>query len=294
MNVEVQEIPSLMRDSLSALINPGGATQHEHNIADRKLEQYENALSITASESAIYQQRVDAVVQAAEQQVSLALPKQLSPEARASLSIDELKQYNNDLSNALELITKLSSIINGQSIAEPVSRATAEGVFVEYKDRRPGVDPHKAYAFRVEPSKGTVMEELRQLLGEDEARQLAKDWGNRCSLNQKLEVAMDVAIFLDSNNKSREVQGEDFNATGTNFSDDLALTLLSARVLRKERDNQDLSEAEKDLLNKLKVGVIRSCSGALDIGGRGRLRAGSFDGDSRPDYWASCSSPSRN
>jgi hypothetical protein len=105
---------------------------------------------------------------------------------------------------------------------------------------------------------------------------------------------MDVAIFLDSNNKSREVQGEDFNATGTNFSDDLALTLLSARVLRKERDNQDLSEAEKDLLNKLKVGVIRSCSGALDLDADGRLRAYHFSVNSYPDIWASCSSPSRN
>jgi hypothetical protein len=102
---------------------------------------------------------------------------------------------------------------------------------------------------------------------------------------------MDVAIFLDSNNKTRDTQGEDLTNTGTSFSDDLALTLLSARKLRKAREGGQLSEAEKDLKQKLNDGVIRSCSGALAVDVYGRLRADFFYDDSRPNKWASCSAP---
>jgi hypothetical protein len=237
---------------------------------------------------------MDDVAVAAAAAVTRALPEQLSSEGRANLSIEQLEQYNKDLTNALGLLVKLSSIINDQPIADPVSPAIVEGVLVEYKDSRPGVIPHRAYVFRVEPSKGTVYEEIKELLGQKEADQLVKDWGDRRNLHQKLEVAMDVAIFLDSNNKTRGTQGKDFTNTGTSFSDDLAQTLLSARKLRKARDGEQLSEAEKDLKQKLKNGFIRSCSGALGIDDLGRLRASYFFGRSDPRGWASCSSPSRN
>jgi len=294
MTVSVQAIPASISESLSSLRNPLGATRVDLDIADKKLGEYENALGITASETATYGQRMDDVAVAAAAAVTRALPEQLSSEGRANLSIEQLEQYNKDLTNALGLLVKLSSIINDQPIADPVSPAIVEGVLVEYKDSRPGVIPHRAYVFRVEPSKGTVYEEIKELLGQKEADQLVKDWGDRRNLHQKLEVAMDVAIFLDSNNKTRGTQGKDFTNTGTSFSDDLAQTLLSARKLRKARDGEQLSEAEKDLKQKLKNGFIRSCSGALGIDDLGRLRASYFFGRSDPRGWASCSSPSRN
>jgi hypothetical protein len=160
MTVSVQAIPASISQSLSALRNPLGATRVDFDIADKKLGKYENALGITASETATYGQRIEAVAVAAAAAVTHALPEQLSSEDRTNLSLDQLKQYNKDLENALVLLTKLSSIINDQPIADPVSPATVEGVPVEYKDSRPGVSPHRAYVFRVEPSKGTVYEEI--------------------------------------------------------------------------------------------------------------------------------------
>jgi hypothetical protein len=185
---------------------------------------------------------------------------------------------------------------HGFKITDPLSHATVEGVLVEYKDSRPGVTPHRAYVFRVEPSKGTVYDEIKELLGQEKADQLVKDWGDKCNLRQKLQVAMDVAIFLDSNDKDRDTQGEDFANAGTSFSNDLALTLLCARKLRKARAGNTLSAEEMDLKKKQEVGFIRSCSGALGIDVCGHLRVLSFFGDGHGHQceWASCSSPSRN
>jgi|GEM_PF-2652294 len=291
MNFLVQAIPGLMQESLSALSNSSKATKANVESTDQKLGQYEKALGITVVESATYGERIAAVAVIAAAAVTRALPAQFSHEYRATLSIEQLGQYSKDLTNALQLLTQLSSIIKDQQMAEPLSRATPEGVLVQYEDSRPGVAPHRAYVFRVEPSKGTVYEEIKELLGKEEADQLVQDWYGRCDLNQKLEVAIDVAIFLDSNNKHRKTQEDDFKAAGTSFSDDLALTLLSARKLRKARDGEQLSEAEKDLKQK-QEGVIRSCSGALGIDAYGRLRAYIFFfGLSLPAGWASCSAP---
>jgi hypothetical protein len=185
-----------------------------------------------------------------------------------------------------------------------IAEHTPTGSYAELPDNRTGFKPHRAYLFLVVPSKGTVLEELKNLLGEEAANQLVKDWGSRCDLNQKLEVSK-VALFLDSNNKARNrkyaalgdvtTQEEDFAATGNEFASDLAVTLLCARIYRKMKDNVALSEGEQDLYQKLKDGVIRSCSGALALDDIGRLRALNFFlVVSGSNMWASCSSPSRN
>jgi hypothetical protein len=147
----------------------------------------------------------------------------------------------------------------------------------------------------VEPSKGTVLEELTTLLGQKAAKQLAADWGNRCDLNQKLE-ATEVALFPDSNNKARNrdyadrgdktTQEEDFQATVHQFAADLAATLLCARIFKKAQDSEPLSEGEQDLYQKLKDGVLRSCSGALVMYGVGSLRANLFFDNRHSRSWA--------
>jgi hypothetical protein len=169
------------------------------------------------------------------------------------------------------------------------------GAYVELPDDRTGFGPHRAFVFSVEPSKGTVLEELTTLLGQKAAKQLAADWGNRCYLNQKLE-ATEVALFLDSNNKARNrdyadrgdktTQEEDFQATLHQFAADLAATLLCARIFKKAQGSEPLSEGEQDLYQKLKDGWLRSCSGALVIDDDGRLRASFFDERRYSDYWA--------
>ena len=166
---------------------------------------------------------------------------------------------------------------------EALPQGVAEQVITaELPDDRAGFAPHRAYLFSVAASEGTVLDELKTLLGKAAANQLAKDWAGSCNLDQKLE-ATDVALFLDSNNKARNrkyadrgdrtTQEEDFKATGHQFAGDLAATLLCARIFRKVQDKVLLSEGEQDLYQKLKDGFLRSCSGALAIHDDGRLRA---------------------
>lgn len=182
------------------------------------------------------------------------------------------------------------------ALPAPKITATATGARADLPDSREGFAPHGAYLFSVASSKGTVLAELKTLLGEEAANRLAMDWDGRCDLNQKLP-ATQVALFLDSNNKARNrdyadrgdktTQGEDFEATGHQFAGDLAATLLCARIFKKAQGGEPLSEGEQDLYQKLMDGVLRSCSGALDvIDDGGRLRARGFSGSRVSFFWA--------
>lgn len=181
------------------------------------------------------------------------------------------------------------------ALPAPKITATATGARADLPDSREGFAPHRAYLFSVASSKGTVLDELETLPGEEAANRLAKDWGGRCDLNQKLPETQ-VALFLDSNNKARNrdyadrgdktTQGEDFEATGHQFAGDLAATLLCARIFKKAQGSEPLSEGEQNLYQKLMEGVLRSCSGALVFDNDGRLRADSFDGARYSRDWA--------
>jgi hypothetical protein len=108
--------------------------------------------------------------------------------------------------------------------------------------------------------------------------------------------ALQVSLFLDSNNKARNrenaktdaktTQEEDFQATQHGFADDLAATLLCARIYKKVMSQIQLSGGERELYEKLKAGVLRSCSGALGIDAIGRLRAVGFGGYRCSADWA--------
>ncbi len=140
-------------------------------------------------------------------------------------------------------------------------KATPEGSYVELTDPRKGLRFHQAYLFSVAHSEGTVRQELKQLLGQEPADRLAKDWGERCNLDLPLKETQ-VALFLNSNYKARDpqyadrgdttTQEEDFNFTGYDFASDVAATLLCARVYTKGTNGIQLSKAEEDLHQKLK------------------------------------------
>jgi hypothetical protein len=177
--------------------------------------------------------------------------------------------------------------LSALSPATTTPTATPTGARVDLPDTREGFAPHPAYLFLVAPSNGTVLEELKALLGEEAATQLVADWDGDCNLDQKLE-ADQVALFLDSNNKLRNreywhtddktTQEEDFTATGYQFASDLAATLLCARIFRKRFDRVSLSEGEQELYQMLEDGVLRSCSGVQGCPYYGCLRAGGFSG----------------
>ncbi len=139
---------------------------------------------------------------------------------------------------------------------------TAEGSLVKYPNGR------SAYVFRVEPSVGTVYEEIVGLLGQDTADRLVKKWGETCNLKQKLEVAVDVAIFTELTTPatvmSRPGLDELRRLAGPNCFDDLAMTLLSARQARKAQGDQGTrSNAEAYFYKRLVNNFIRSYSSIL-------------------------------
>lgn len=292
----VTSIPRKIEESLSAIRNPAEATAATLHAALIKLNDYEVVLGMRATSSRTsFAARLEAVKQAAEKEVTAALPKPLSEVETAALSLEAIRQGQKDAHKALEKLTQLSAIANDEALSTlPVTTpatpaATPAGTYVELPDNREGFAPQRAYLFSVEPSNGTVLEELTALLGKQAAKQLAADWGDRCNLDQKLE-ATQVALFLDSNNKAQNrdhadegdktTQEEDFTATKYQFAGDLAATLLCARIFKKAQDGGPLSDGEQDLCQKLKEGYLRSCSGALVINDLGHLRANSF-------FWAS-------
>ncbi len=182
-----------------------------------------------------------------------------------------------------------------EALTEPKITATPTGARADLSDSREDFAPHRAYLFSVASSKGTVLDELKTLLGEHAANRLAKDWGGRCDLNQKLPETQ-VALFLDSNNKARNrsyadsgdktTQEEDFQATEHQFADGLAATLLCARIFKKAQGREPLSEGEEDLYQKLKCGSLNSLLGALSIDADGCLRADRYYAFGRQSCWA--------
>jgi hypothetical protein len=176
--------------------------------------------------------------------------------------------------------------------------------------------PHKVYRFFVPAGNGTVDSQVRDLLNADEVSSLT----GRFDLNSRLKGASELVNFRDSNNKARNrvyavagaktTQEEDFQATGYTYADERVAVLFCARLVKKARGlcldlakgpdhwessqanifNQ-LSEGEREILKQLRVGLIRTCSGALGIAVDGRLRAGRFNGGSDPYVWAFGSAP---
>jgi hypothetical protein len=73
-----------------------------------------------------------------------------------------------------------------EALPAPKTPATPTGARADLPDSRQGFEPHPAYLFSVGPSKGTVLAELKTLLGEQAVKRLATDWGDRCDLNQNL------------------------------------------------------------------------------------------------------------
>lgn len=299
MNVAGQQIPVKIYESLSALTNSSEATQEAHSAALKKLGAYEQALGIAPKTSDTIGARLSAVQVAAEQVVTQVLPAPLSEEQRSSLSVQDLLQQATNLTTAIQKATQLQAIINEDHLANFKSDLAAPpptGTSAELPDSRKDFGPHKAYLFSVAPSKGPVMDELKELLGEKAAKLLAQDWGDRCDLNECFKGGQ-VALFLDSNNKARSrqyaesgdktTQADDFQATRHECAGDLATTLLCARICKKVRDKAPLSDGEQQLYQKLKDGVLRSFSGALGIIVSGRLRASVLFYDSRDSSgWA--------
>ena len=155
------------------------------------------------------------------------------------------------------------------------------------------------------------------MLNEDEVSSLT----SKFKLNSRLKGGSELVHFKDSNNKARNrdyavpgaktTQEEDFQATGNTFADDRVAVLFCARLVNKAwglgldlaegpghwESSQanifnQLSEGEREILKQLRVGLIRTCSGALVIDAFGRLRADPFSGGhSVPAGWAFGSAP---
>lgn len=226
---------------------------------------------------------------------------------RADVALDALKEEDlspKQISALLKLARKYEGI--STSIASPL-----ESERQNYGDTRSGVAPHPAINFSVAVNSDVVAAaHLRELLGED-ATVLMSDWEDQIDFTTNAPESNKATLLIDSNNKNRQTQGEDFKASGLEFADDLQATIVCATLVKKAKDagldlskgasswkeNQSeaisqLNEAELDLLTKLRNGVVRSRSGALGVYDDGRLRVNRYLGGSYPYRWAFGASPS--
>ena len=195
---------------------------------------------------------------------------------------------------------------------------TLESVSNSYKDDRQGFKPHQGIDFTASLKLPCGARDLLVAhLGKAGADLLISDWSGRVSFDNTVMVPKtnQAVLFVDSNNKARNrkyaesgaktTQEEDFRAAGLEFADDLQATIICATLVGKAKHigldiskeasswkekqaaavNQ-LSEAEFELLSKLRDGEVRSRSGALRVDVTGRLRASGFDGYSFSFCWA--------
>ena len=231
--------------------------------------------------------------------VSGDISKLAAGKDRADVALNALKEEN--LSpKQIEALKKLASKYGmaAVSVSSPL-----ESERQNYDDSRSRLDVHPAIDFSVTlDPKIVAADHLRELLGEEDAKVVMSDWGNRIDFTKNVSGSNKAALFIDSNNKARNrdfaakgastTQEEDFKASGLEFADDLQATIICATLVKKAKDagldlSEDasswkndqpealsqLNEAELDLLTKLRDGVVRSRSGALDVDDDGRLRA---------------------
>jgi hypothetical protein len=172
------------------------------------------------------------------------------------------------------------------------------------------------YLFSVAPSHGTIGEELRTRLGDRAAEQLVETWRNTSLLGLSLETETEITVFTRSNRMARNqyydgpgeraTQEDYLKSAGCAFAREAAAILLCARLVEKAYGHgvdlsgepaawfhsqgdalHTLSNEERDLLTRLKFGVMRTQAGALGIDASGQLRAFSFfPDDACPNAWA--------
>lgn len=171
--------------------------------------------------------------------------------------------------------------------------------------------PHKVTRFFVPAGKGTVGSQLKELLTEDTYALIKKKfWSSSPDLDATLPELSELVYFWNSHNKGRTweawnhktSQQSDFDATGHSFGTDLVAVLFCARLVSRARfvglnfrqQGRDcdfwtkrqanefnlFSECEKEILKRLKHGVMRTFSGALSVDGDGNLSAhNSYDAE---------------
>jgi len=237
----------------------------------------------------------------------------MSGQDRVDVALSALREEvlsSKQIADLLKLAKKYESLPTSISIASPL-----ESERQNYDDTRSGVAPHPAINFSVAVNSDVVAAALlKELLGED-ATVLMSDWGNLIDFTKNAPDSNKATLLIDSNNKNRTTQGEDFKASGLEFADDLQATIVYATLVKKAKDagldlrdaasswknswkaNQleairKLSSEELDLLTKLRDGIVRTRSRALYVDYNGRLRVIHYDDQGYPALWALGASPS--
>ena len=203
------------------------------------------------------------------------------------------------------LLLQTGTLPQYEHLAHPKDAAAAlmvgqlQAASQEYPDSRPGVAAHPAVRFDLQLSPGeSEAAFLAAELGPEDATQLISDWVVRgVDLEGNVPEHNSAVLFQDSNNKARNrdsaprgaktTQQEDLEGAGLKFfADDREMTNICAKVVGKARRGESLSAEEQDLYRKLRCGVVSCCSGALYVGGNGRLRANDCNDDGYSGRWA--------
>ncbi len=180
----------------------------------------------------------------------------------------------------------------------PVPSLPISATREKYSDNRKGFAPHDAMVFAVTLDREiSVRNLLIEQSGQVDAELLMSDWGNRIDFEAMAPGESQAILLLDSKNiaynrncaeaGARTTQQEDLEAAGLVFGDDVQATIVCTALVKKANEAvARLTGEERDLLTKLKTGVIRPRSGFLYVHDDGRLRADYFDGHRLADCWA--------
>lgn len=300
---QIRAIPRLIEQSLSALSNPRIATQETHRAAVANLEKYEAALELPSQSSARFNDRIAAVMDAAERIACEALPP--VSRQKENLTDAHLEEAISQLTSVNEKLTWLVTILNDDALAALRQTSMHGESSASRETPHDAVVSQQIYLFSVAPCDGTIVDELTTRLGDRAASQLVETWRNRDLLALMLEKETEIAVFSDSNSMARNeyydepgervTQEEYLKSAGYTFASEAAAIALCARLVEKasklgvnlkgepvdwlhsEADKlSQLSEADAALLTRLKLGVMRTRSGALGIDASGHLRAFSY------------------
>ena len=202
-----------------------------------------------------------------------------------------------EISAALDAL-ELPARDEGSAAAASIT-GQLQAAYQEYPDSRPGVAAHPAVRFDLQLSPGeSEAAFLAAELGPEDAALLIRDWAERnVSFEGSVPEHNGAVLFQDSNDKAlnresaphaaKTTQQEDFEGAGLKFfADDREMTNICAKVVGKARRGESLSAEEQDLYRKLRCGVVSCCSGALYVGGNGRLRANDCNDDGYSGRWA--------
>lgn len=259
-----------LEEVLDPLKEPMRVTPAQVVKATEDLSMLARSLETWPTVSDLTEDRIRAVRSATEKALVDVLP---SRRDRDSVSLQEAQALVRRSVEALEKLTRLSSILDPSATVAPSSFGGTRVAMVDVQDQR----RYHAYRFAVAGSEA-LKSEFSTLLGEAKFHSLHEKLHTAKAMTASVDWRLDgttITLLVGYGSEMDDFLGtrEDKLVNGAllqrmehSYSPDLAALLLSARVLAKENRGEALSNAEQALLLRLKDDGVATRHGIFRIG----------------------------